>query len=137
MAALIDPATGMRPGERYRIDNIEREHQFTGFFLDGKYYLGPELLTAVGWLEGRQFVYDSLDAAGEPQFPGRIAGTIEGLQLTLADGSTLGLERIEQWPPQPVADKPRAPHTRSHTWATAALLVIGASAMALLLRRRR
>lgn len=59
---MLDKATGMKPGERYCVDNIERTHQFPGFFLDGKYYLGPELLTAVGWLEGRQFIYDSLDA---------------------------------------------------------------------------
>ncbi len=56
---MIDQATGMKPGERYCVENIERAHQFPGFFQDGKYYLGPELLTAVGWLEGTRFIYDS------------------------------------------------------------------------------
>lgn len=42
---------------------------FPGFFLDGKYYLGPELMTAIGWLEGQQFYYDELDPTGEPVFP--------------------------------------------------------------------
>ncbi|GLO16820.1 hypothetical protein A3L25_013140 [Pseudomonas putida] len=92
---MIDQATGMKSGERYRVENVERAHQFPGFFQDGKYYLGPELLTAVGWLEGTRFIYDSLDAAGEPVFPNRVAGTIEGLTMTLVDGTTLELSRIE------------------------------------------
>lgn len=92
---MLDKATGMKPGERYCVDNIERTHQFPGFFLDGKYYLGPELLTAVGWLEGRQFIYDSLDAQGDPVFPDRIAGTLDDLKLTLIDGTRLDLSRIE------------------------------------------
>ncbi len=92
---MIDQATGMKPGERYRVENVERAHQFPGFFQDGKYYLGPELLTAVGWLEGTRFIYDSLDAEGEPVFPNREAGIIEGLTLTLVDGTALGLCRVE------------------------------------------
>ncbi|HEN8732417.1 TPA: SDR family oxidoreductase [Pseudomonas putida] len=92
---MIDQATGMKPGERYRVENVERAHQFPGFFLDGRYYLGPELLTAVGWLEGTKFIYDSLDAEGEPVFPDRVAGTIEGLKLVLVDGTALELSRIE------------------------------------------
>ena len=92
---MIDQATGMKSGERYRVENVERAHQFPGFFQDGKYYLGPELLTAVGWLEGTRFIYDSLDAEGEPVFPNREAGTVEGLTLTLIDGTSLELSRIE------------------------------------------
>lgn len=92
---MIDQATGMKSGERYRVENVERAHQFPGFFQDGKYYLGPELLTAVGWLEGTRFIYDSLDAEGEPVFPNREAGTVEGLTLTLVDGTSLELSRIE------------------------------------------
>ena len=92
---MINQATGMKSGKRYRVENVERAHQFPGFFQDGKYYLGPELLTAVGWLEGTRFIYDSLDAEGEPVFPNREAGTLEGLTLTLVDGSTLELSRIE------------------------------------------
>lgn len=92
---MINAATGMKPGERYEVENTEREHQFQGFFLDGKYYLGPELLTAVGWLEGQHFVYDDLDAAGEPVFPDRVAGTIEDLVLTMTDGARLTLARME------------------------------------------
>ncbi len=92
---MIDQATGMKPGERYRVENVERAHQFPEFFLDGKYFLGPELLTAVGWLEGTRFIYDSLDAEGEPVFADRLAGTIEGLTLTLVDGTVLELARLE------------------------------------------
>lgn len=88
---MIAPATGMKPGERYVIDSVERAHHFPGFFLDGKYYLGPELMTAVGWLEGQQFLYDQFDPTGEPIFPGRVAGTVEDLTLTLADGACLAL----------------------------------------------
>lgn len=91
---MIDPITGMKAGERYSVENVERAHQFPGFFLDGKYYLGPELLTAVGWLEGKRFIYDNLDAAGEPIFPGRAAGDIEDLTLTLVDGTVLKLSRV-------------------------------------------
>ena len=92
---MINQATGMKSGKRYRVENVERAHQFPGFFQDGKYYLGPELLTAVGWLEGTRFIYDSLDAEGEPVFPNREAGTVEGLTLTLIDGTSLELSRIE------------------------------------------
>ena len=92
---MIDPTTGMKAGERYCVENVERAHQFPGFFLDGKYYLGPELLTAVGWLEGKRFIYDNMDAAGEPVFPGRAAGDIEDLTLTLVDGTPLKLSRLE------------------------------------------
>ncbi|WP_349975484.1 SDR family oxidoreductase [Pseudomonas sp. WHRI 8519] len=91
---MIDQATGMKPGERYCVENVERAHQFPGFFQDGKYYLGPELLTAVGWLEGTKFLYDSLDAQGEPVFPDRVAGTIEGMKLVLIDGTALQLSKI-------------------------------------------
>jgi hypothetical protein len=91
---MIAPSTGMKPGERYTVESIERAHHFPGFFLDGKYYLGPELLTAVGWLEGQQFLYDELDPTGEPVFPDRVAGVIEDLTLTLADGARLQLNRI-------------------------------------------
>jgi hypothetical protein len=92
---MIDPATGMKRGERYCVENVERAHQFPGFFQDGKYYLGPELLTAVGWLEGTRFIYDSLDAEGEPVFADRVAGTIEGLALKLVDGTALQLSPME------------------------------------------
>ncbi|PYB70556.1 hypothetical protein DMX11_21585 [Pseudomonas sp. LB-090624] len=88
---MIDQATGMKPGERYCVENLERAHQFPGFFQDGKYYLGPELLTAVGWLEGDRFIYDSLDAEGAPVFPDRVAGTINDLTLNLVDGTALQL----------------------------------------------
>jgi short-subunit dehydrogenase len=92
---MIDSATGMKPGERYAVEGLESVHPFHGFFLDGKYYLGPELLTAVGWLEGRQFVYDALDAQGEPVFAERIAGAIDDLTLTLVGGAQLKLSRLE------------------------------------------
>lgn len=92
---MIDKATGMKPGERYCVENVARAHQFAGFFLDGKYYLGPELLSAVGWLDGQRFIYDSLNAEGEPVFPDRVAGRIENLTLKLVDGTSLELTRIE------------------------------------------
>ena len=91
---MIDTATGMRPGERYSVESLERTPHFPGFFLDGKYYLGPELQTAVGWLEGRQFLYDQLDPIGNPVYPGRIVGTIEDLTLTSGDGARLTLNKM-------------------------------------------
>ncbi|WP_033050973.1 SDR family oxidoreductase, partial [Pseudomonas sp. Ant30-3] len=93
---MFDRATGMKPGERYAFNRNsgERAHQFPGFFLDGKYYLAAELQTAVGWLEGRQFMYDELDLDGEPVFPDRFAGTIEDLTLTMVDGERLKLEEL-------------------------------------------
>jgi len=91
---MIDPATGMRAGERYHVESLERTPHFPGFFLDGKYYLGPELQTAVGWLEGQQFLYDQLDPTGEPVYPVRVAGTIEDLTLILGDGARLKLNEM-------------------------------------------
>ncbi|MBC3409789.1 short chain dehydrogenase [Pseudomonas sp. SWRI51] len=160
---MIDLATGMRPGERYRIENTERVHPFPGFFLDGKYYLGPELLTAVGWLEGTRFIYDALDPTGEPVFPNRAAGNIENLVLTLVDGTRLEVSRLKQWPPEdaePVAgdsaqgsgdaDAGLAPETDagqaggrqrtpavSRLWVAGALVLVGASVVLACLRGRR
>ncbi|QAY93332.1 SDR family oxidoreductase [Pseudomonas sp. ACM7] len=91
---MIHSLTGMKPGERYAVESLERTRNFSGFFLDGKYYLEPELMTAVGWLEGQQFLYDELDPLGEPVFPNRVAGTIEDLTLTLADGARLKLNQV-------------------------------------------
>ena len=91
---MIDQSTGMKPGERYAIENGERTRLFSGFFLDGKYYLEPELQTAIGWLEGQRFLYDELDPTGEPVYPDRVAGTIENLTLTLADGARLKVNRV-------------------------------------------
>jgi hypothetical protein len=106
---MIAPATGMKPGERYSIESVERAPQFPGFFLDGKYYLGPELQTAVGWLEGQSFLYDQLDPSGEPVYPGRVVGTITGLTLELADGLRLGIEAVPYedstvTPPRPLVE---------------------------------
>lgn len=91
---MIDPTTGMKPGERYCVESLERAHQFHGFFLDGKYYLDAELLTPVGWLEGQQFLYDDLDGEGNPVFPEGVAGIIEDLTLRMADGAALPLTKI-------------------------------------------
>ncbi|VEF10832.1 short chain dehydrogenase/reductase family oxidoreductase [Pseudomonas fluorescens] len=52
---MIDPATGMEAGQRHVVEGLKRKKHFTGFVLDGKYHLGPELMTARGWLEGQQF----------------------------------------------------------------------------------
>jgi len=103
---MIAPETGMRPGERYRIDSVERAPQFPGFFLDGRYYLGPELQTAVGWLEGQTFVYDMLDPNGEPIYPDRVVGRIEALTLVMADGLRLA---VEQMPYETESVMPSAP----------------------------
>ncbi|MFJ5282800.1 SDR family oxidoreductase [Pseudomonas sp. NPDC088429] len=92
---MIDPSSGMKPGIRYVVESLERTRHFPGFFLDGKYYLGPELMTAIGWLEGTRFFYDELDIYGDPIFPESLAGTIEDLTLTLADGARLQLNEIE------------------------------------------
>ena len=91
---MIEPSTGMKVGERYIVESLERTHHFPGFFLDGKYYLGPELMTSIGWLEGNRFFYDELDPAGEPVFPDRLAGTVEDLTLVLADGARLQINQM-------------------------------------------
>jgi hypothetical protein len=102
---MIDSATGMKPGERYAVESLERAHQFQGFFLDGKYYLDSELLTAVGWLEGQQFLYDDLDAAGSPVFPDGVAGVVEDLTLKMADGVLLPLTKIHVTVPNEAANE--------------------------------
>jgi len=105
---MIDSATGMKPGERYAVHNLERTHNFGGFFLDGKYYLSPELMTAVGWLDGQTFFYDELDAAGEPVFPDRVAGIVDDLTLVLNDGARLKLHELPVQV-QAAEDRPEAP----------------------------
>ena len=36
---MIDSLTGMKPGERYAVQSLERTRSFPGFFLDGKVLL--------------------------------------------------------------------------------------------------
>lgn len=108
---MIDPSTGMKPGERYAVESLERTRHFPGFFLDGKYYLSPELMTSVGWLEGQTFYYDELDPTGEPVFANRVAGTIENMTLTLTDGARLNLNEVrynarDESPPPEVNKSP-------------------------------
>ncbi|MGF6330560.1 hypothetical protein ABH909_003438 [Pseudomonas sp. BS3782 TE3695] len=91
---MIDEATGMTAGVRYEIEKRERVEPFAGFFLDGKYYLTPELQTAIGWIEGNRFIYDVLDPEGEPMFKDRVAGTIKDLKLILSDGMTLDIHPV-------------------------------------------
>ena len=145
---MIDPSTGMKPGERYSVQSVERGHQFPGFFLDGKYYLGPELLTAVGWLEGQQFIYDNLDPSGEPVFPERIAGIIENLTLTLMDGTPLALSSIDEaaFGDQPAAaaeeylpegSRPAASGRGSMLLALSAAMLLGGYVGVVLGSRRR
>lgn len=138
---MIDSATGMKPGTCYRVDNLERVHQFPGFFLDGRYYLGPELLTAVGWLEGQQFIYDNVDATGEPMFPDRVAGTVHALTLTLVDGTQLALleapvlaeaDATEDWPATP-----RGLHALMPGVLLAGTVLLFAGCVVALSRRRR
>ncbi|MFW9080928.1 short chain dehydrogenase [Pseudomonas sp. P2757] len=148
---MIAPSTGMKSGERYTVESIERARHFPGFFLDGKYYLSPELLTAVGWLEGNRFLYDELDPRGEPVFPGRVAGVIEDLTLTLADGARLPLNQMpyeaqdsmladtlsspldyEQLPPAPAMPRPSA-----RMLLTGAALLLGTYLLATRSRRQR
>lgn len=87
--------TGMKAGERYIIENVDGAPEFTGFFLDGKYFLHPELLTAVGWMDGDQFMVDQVNSVGESAFPGGLAGTIIDMNLHLEDGTTLTLAEVE------------------------------------------
>lgn len=87
--------TGMKAGQRYIIENVDGAPEFTGFFLDGKYFLHPELLTAVGWMDGDQFMLDQVSSVGESAFPGGLAGTIIDLTLKLKDGTTLTLAEVE------------------------------------------
>lgn len=118
---MLATATGMKPGERYRVEALERAHQFPGFFLDGKYFLGPELLTAIGWLEGQSFIYDNLDATGEPVFADRIAGDIADLKLTLVDGTVLELVSIEDWAHEPISDQAEPSAPVQADWRSASL----------------
>lgn len=125
---MIDSGTGMMRGERYVVHNLERTHNFGGFFLDGKYYLGPELMTAVGWLEGQQFLYDELDAMGEPVFPDRVAGIIENLTLVLNDGARLELEAVQVHVPNAQPERASVARPVSGQLHGKTVVITGASA---------
>lgn len=126
---MIEPSTGMKAGERYIVESLERTHHFPGFFLDGKYYLGPELMTAVGWVEGQQFFIDELDPSGEPVFPNRLAGTIENLTLHLADGARLELNEMPYRASADPLDEraPTSPDTALHALKNKVVVITGAS----------
>ncbi len=53
---MINPTASMKMGERYSVEQIGDTHPITRFFLDGKYFLRPERLSAVGWFEGQKIV---------------------------------------------------------------------------------
>jgi hypothetical protein len=38
---MINPATGMKAGERYIVESLERTRHFPGFFLAGNITLAP------------------------------------------------------------------------------------------------
>jgi len=124
---MISPATGMRTGERYAVESVERAPHFPGFFLDGKYYLGPELNTAVGWLEGQTFIYDQLDPEGEPVYPNRVAGTIEDLTLVMADGVRLKLTPLQPEIDRPAVGAGPSGQSKSSPLAEKLVVITGAS----------
>jgi len=124
---MISPATGMRTGERYAVESVERAPHFPGFFLDGKYYLGPELNTAVGWLEGQTFIYDQLDPEGEPVYPNRVAGTIEDLTLVMADGVRLKLTPLQPEIDRPAVGAGHSGQSKSSPLAEKLVVITGAS----------
>jgi hypothetical protein len=93
---MINSKTGMISGVRYFIERKNDTHSLTGFFLNGMYYLDPELLTSIGWLDGQQFVCEEFDIpSGHQAFPDRVVGTIENLTLTLESGEPLQLIVLE------------------------------------------
>ncbi|WP_431145396.1 SDR family oxidoreductase [Pseudomonas alvandae] len=124
---MISPATGMRTGERYAVESVERAPHFPGFLLDGKYYLGPELNTAVGWLEGQTFIYDQLDPEGEPVYPNRVAGTIEDLTLVMADGVRLKLTPLQPEIDRPAVGAGPSGQSKSSPLAEKLVVITGAS----------
>ncbi|MHC8367244.1 short chain dehydrogenase [Pseudomonas sp. ZT5P21] len=139
---MINSLTGMKPGERYAVENLGSARSFPGFFLDGKYYLKPELMTAVGWLEGQHFLYDELDRAGKPVFPDRVAGIIDDLTLILVDGARLKLNKVRYSAPVDLPTSelqhPRAGKYRpSLLVALASTLLLGGSLFARQKRRDR
>ncbi|NWD55344.1 hypothetical protein HX878_11320 [Pseudomonas veronii] len=76
----------LRPGVRYQAVNRRTGTPVDGHFLDGSYYIGAH---EIGRLDGAAFLYFGGTARGgkiEPTFPDGIAGSLEGLTLTLADG---------------------------------------------------
>ncbi|WP_434701964.1 SDR family oxidoreductase [Pseudomonas sp. D1-36] len=124
---MISPATGMRTGERYAVESVERAPHFPGFFLDGKYYLGPELNTAVGWLESEKFVYDQLDPEGEPVYPDRVAGTVQDLTLIMADGVRLKLSPMQPEIHQSTGETAPSRKTTSYPLSEKLVVITGAS----------
>jgi hypothetical protein len=140
--------TGMMAGRRYTIENVRGAPEFAGFFLDDKYFLHPELLTAIGWLDGDRFIYDQLSSTGEFAFPGGVAGTIKGLTLTLGDGRSLAITELEtsaqpEWGTEHTygsADELSLPEKRrkpAFLFATTAATVIAGYIIGRLLERRR
>lgn len=82
---MIDPTMGMKSGERYRVEHVERVHPFTGLFQDGNHYLGPELLTRLanlnGWLTRRGIDRSQAAAACDGNLfepPSRARGVQDG-----------------------------------------------------------
>ncbi|MFJ5300911.1 short chain dehydrogenase [Pseudomonas sp. NPDC088368] len=139
--------TGMMAGRRYSIENVRGAPEFAGFFLDDKYFLHPELLTAIGWLDGDHFIYDQLSSTGEFAFPGGVAGTIKDLTLTLGDGRSLTITELETAAqPEGVTEQtcgsadellPEKRPNPAFLFATTAATVMAGYIIGRLLKRRR
>ncbi len=106
---MIAPQTGMKPGQRYRIESVERAPQFSGFFLDGRYYLGLNCRPPSAGLKGKCFSTTSSTLPVSRFIRAGIAGTIEGLTLVMPDGLRLEIEEA------PYLAEPLAPVRASLT----------------------
>ncbi len=83
----------MRPGGRYRMRVDGGQGFVDGYFLDNRFYDGPN--AHIGDVEeDGAFRYRSRDADDIPKYPNDLAGRVEGLRLVRVDGTGFDLVEV-------------------------------------------
>lgn len=88
-------ASSMQPGKRYRMRQDGEQRFVDGYFLDHRFYEGPN--AHVGDVEPNGFFrYRSNDETGKPQYLDDLAGKVKGLRLVGEDGTGFDLVEVSE-----------------------------------------
>lgn len=88
-------ASSMQPGKRYRMRQDGKQWFVDGYFLDQRFYEGPN--AHIGDVEADgAFRYRSRNEQGTPKYPDDLAGKVEGLRLVREDGTEFDLVEVSE-----------------------------------------
>lgn len=83
----------MQPGKRYRMRVEDGQGFVDGYFLDNRFYEGPD--AHIGDVEADgSFRYRARGADKIPKYPNDLAGKVDGLRLVRVDGTGFDLFEV-------------------------------------------